>query len=378
MARVYVFSPVDLALESYAHLREHGCEVVHASRPWATPVAPSPDELKQGASGAHALAGTMIYNTTIDADVMAAAPDLRIVAKYSIGCEDVDVEAATAEGILVTYGPTESNWGGVAEGTLTNMLALLKKVRERDAHLKSGGAWRHPSLTGTYVGRRADGWPGLTIGIVGLGRVGSRLAELLRPWRVRVLATDPYVSPETFARAGALSVDLPTLLEDSDVVTLHTYLNRETRHLIGARELARMKPTAILLNGSRGGVIDEPALIEALSTGRIAGAALDVFEREPLPLESPLRQMGDRVLLSPHVIAANHGSGLGPGIEMATDAILIALRGQVPPAEVIFNPQAVPMWQRRFGGRDLLANDVPLAVSNSSGVNCGHDDHAAR
>ena len=267
----------------------------------------------------------MIYNTTISRRGAGQSSDrLRIVAKYSIGCEDVDVDAATARGILVTYGPTESNWGGVAEGALTYMLCLLKKVRERDTYLKTDGAWRDPSLIGTYVGARAsDGYAGITIGIVGLGRVGTRLADLLRPWNARVVACDPYVPDAHFAGHGVRRVDLPTLLAESDVVTLHCFLNRETRHLMGAAEFARMKPTAIFMNASRGGVVDEAALVDALRSDTIAGAALDVFEHEPLPLDSPLRGLGNKVLLSPHMITNNVGSGVGPAIVLATEAILL-------------------------------------------------------
>src|SRR5437764_14837670 len=232
-ARVFVFSPIDAATDSYGQLEQRGCEIVVAPRPWVSPMAPSQQELVAGTRGAHALLGSMIYSTSISKQVLAASDELRIVAKYSIGCEDIDVEAATERGVLVAYGPTESNWGGVAEGTLGNMLCLLKKLRERDAYLKAGGVWRDLGLTGTYVGARADGYPGITIGIVGLGRVGTRLADLLRPWRARVVACDPYVADAHFADHGVQRVDLPTLLAESDVVTLHVYLNRETRHLIG-------------------------------------------------------------------------------------------------------------------------------------------------
>jgi phosphoglycerate dehydrogenase-like enzyme len=352
---VYAFSPIDAAAESYERLRQLGCSITVAPRPWASPMDPAAGELVEESRDADALVGSMIYNTTISAAVLDSSDKLRIVAKYSIGCEDVDIEAATERGILVTYGPTESNWGGVAEGTVGNILALLKKVRERDAHLKSGGLWRDPSLTGTYLGARADGYPGITIGIVGLGRVGSRLADLLRPWNLRVLACDPYVPEEKFAAHGVTRTDLPTLLAESDVVTLHTFLNRETRHLMGAAQLAQMKPSAVLINASRGGVVDEAALIAALQEGRISAAALDVFEREPLPLDSPLRQMGDKVLLSPHMVTNNVGSGVGPAIELATEAIIAAFRGEVPRRDIIFNPEAIPAWQARFAGQDLLA-----------------------
>jgi phosphoglycerate dehydrogenase-like enzyme len=124
--------------------------------------------------------------------------------------------------------------------------------------------------------------------------------------------------------------------------------------MIGAAQFAQMKPTAVLLNAARGPIVDEPAMVEALSTGRIAGAALDVFETEPLPLDSPLRGLGDRVLLSPHMVTNNVGSGIGPAITLATDAVLSVLRGEVPDEEVIFNRQAIPRWKERFGGRSLI------------------------
>jgi D-3-phosphoglycerate dehydrogenase / 2-oxoglutarate reductase len=352
--KVFIYSPIDAAIESYRELEQLGCEIVVAPRPWVSPMQPSPAELVAGARGSDVLTGSMLYNTTISREVLTSSDRLRIVAKYSIGCEDVDVDAATELGILVTYGPTESNWGGVAEGTLANILAMLKKVRERDRHLKAGGLWRDSSLVGTYVGAREDGYSGITIGIVGLGRVGTRLAELLRPWHVRVLACDPYVDAAHFAALRVQRVDLPTLLAESDVVTLHVYLNRETRHMIGAAELARMKPTAILVNASRGPVVDEAALIDVLDHARIAGAALDVFEREPLSLESPLRGFGDRVLLSPHMITNNVGSGIGPAIGLAREAIVRALGGDLPDPQVIFNPAAVANWRTRFGGKSAL------------------------
>jgi phosphoglycerate dehydrogenase-like enzyme len=353
-ATVYAFSPIDAAADSYTRLSTLGCNVVVAPQPWVSPMAPTAAELQTHTRGADALVGSMIYNTTISADVLDASDRLRIVSKYSIGCEDVDIDAATDRGILVTYGPTESNWGGVAEGTLSNMMVLLKKLRQRDTYLKNDGPWRHPSLTGTYVGRRADGYPGITIGIVGLGRVGTRLADLLRPWNVRIIATDPYVDEAHFAAHGVEKVDLATVLAEADVVTLHTFLNRHTRHLMGAAQLAQMKPTAFLINASRGGIVDEAALITALQAGTIAGAALDVFETEPLPLDSELRGLGDKVLLSPHMITNNVGSGIGPAIGLATEAILSALRGEVPEKELIFNPEAISAWEERFLGHNQL------------------------
>jgi phosphoglycerate dehydrogenase-like enzyme len=148
-------------------------------------------------------------------------------------------------------------------------------------------------------------------------------------------------------------VGLDTLLRESDVVSLHVVLTRETRHLIAAPQLDLMKPSAILINTSRGPCVHEPALIESLQRGQIAGAALDVFEHEPLSADSPLRNLGDRVLLSPHMVSSNVGSGLGPGIRWATESVLRALRGEVP--DNVYNTEVIPRWERRFGGTSVWA-----------------------
>jgi phosphoglycerate dehydrogenase-like enzyme len=348
---VFIFAPVDEARDSHKRLEAEGCELRLGQAAWDTPQANSEPELVRMAQGAHALMGTSIRNVPISRTIMASSPELRIVAKYTIGVDDVDVEAATDMGILVCHGPTESNWGGVAEGMITMMLTMLKKARERDRHLKEGGTWRDSKLVGTYLGSRADGYTGITLGLIGLGRIGSRIATLLRPWNMRILATDPYVPESKFAEHGVTRVSLPTLLRESDVVSLHVVLTRETRHLIGAAELALMKRNAILINTSRGPCVHEPALIETLLKGEIGGAALDVFEQEPLALDSQLRNLGDRVLLSPHVVSNNVGSGLGPGIAWATDAVLAALRGQVP--DNVYNKEVIPRWERRFGGKSV-------------------------
>jgi phosphoglycerate dehydrogenase-like enzyme len=287
----------------------------------------------------------------MDREFLTISPRLRIVAKYTIGVDDVDVDAASELGVLVTYCPTEANWGGVAEGALALLLTLLKRTRERDRHVKSGG-WREPPIYGTYLGKRGDGYPGVTIGIVGLGRAGSRVAELLRPWQVRVLAADPYVEPEKFARFGVERADLDTLLRESDVVTLHCNLTAETRGLIDRRRLALLKTTAVLINTARGAVVDLDALCDALEARALAAAALDVFPEEPVPRDSRLLGFGDRVLLSPHMVAANQGGTLGAAIPLAAEAVLAALRGEVPDA--VYNTEAISKWRSRFGGRSLL------------------------
>lgn len=350
-AKVFVFAPADQTGETHKRLQEHGCELVLGKASWDTPQGNSEDEMAKMATGADALIGTSIRSTPITKKIMQSSPKLRIVAKYTIGVDDVDVEAATELGILVTHGPTESNWGGVAEGTVAAMLALLKKVREKDRHLKQGGPWRDARFEGTYLGSRKDGYPGITIGLIGLGRVGGRVATLMRPWGARILACDPYIPESRFAEHNTRRVDLPTLLRESDVVSLHVVLTKETRHMIGAAQLALMKPTAILINTSRGYCVDERALAAALEKGQIAAAALDVFEEEPLPLESPLRKLGDKVLLSPHMVSSTKGSGLKPGIVWATESVLRALRGEVP--DNVYNKEVIPRWQSRFGSKSV-------------------------
>ena len=343
--KVLIYRPVDESGESHRELERAGCDVQVA------PPGASRAALLSLARGAEVLLGATFQAGRIDREFFAVAPELRIVSKYTIGVDDVDLDAAAELGILVGYCPTEANWGGVAEGTIGLILTLLKRLRERDRHVKAGG-WRSPELLGTYLGARSDGYPGITIGIVGLGRIGSRLAELLRPWRVRVIAADPYVADEKFARYGVERTTLDALLATADVVTLHCNLTAETRSLIGAAELARLKRTAVLVNTARGALLDLDALAEALEQGRFAAAALDVFAEEPLPPGARIARLGDRVLLSPHMIAANQGGTLGPAVPWATAATLAALRGELP--EYVYNVEAVSRWRARFAGRSRL------------------------
>jgi D-3-phosphoglycerate dehydrogenase len=352
-AKVFVFAPADPTGQSYKMLENEGCELVMGKAGWETPLGDNELEVAHMAEGADALVGTSIRSTPITQKIMQSSKNLRIVAKYTIGVDDVEVDAATELGILVTHAPTESNWGGVAEGAITAMLTLLKKVRERDRHLKEAGGWRDMKFQGTYLGsRESDGYPGITLGIIGLGRIGSRIAKLMRPWGMRMLACDPYVPDAKFAEFGVEKMDLPTLLRESDIVTLHVVLTKETRHMIGAKQLALMKPAAILVNTSRGFCVEEKALTDALQKGKIAGAALDVFEKEPLAADSPLRKMGDKVLLSPHMVSSNVGSGLKPGVAWATRSVLSALRGEVP--DNVYNKEVIAQWQSRFGGKSAL------------------------
>jgi D-3-phosphoglycerate dehydrogenase len=342
--RVLIYRPVDESGASHRVLEAAGCDVI---------VAPASSEraaLVPLARDVDALLGAT-FRGQMDREFLTLSPRLRLVAKYTIGVDDVDVDAASSLGILVTHSPTEANWGGVAEGAVALMLALVKRVRERDRLVKAGG-WREPPIYGTYVGKRADGYAGITIGIVGLGRAGGRVADLLRPWGARVLAADPYVEPAKFPRHGVERADLDTLLREADIVTLHCNLTTETRGLIDKRRLALLKPAAVLVNTARGAVVDLDALCDALETRALAAAALDVLPEEPPPRDARLLKLGDRVLLSPHMIAANQGGTLGAAVPWAVEAVLAALRGELP--ERIYNTEAVSKWRARFGSKPLL------------------------
>lgn len=353
-AKIFVFAPETTGKigDTLEKLQSAGCEILQGEASWSTPMGNNESELCRYAAGSDALMGTSIRSSPITRRVMESAENLRIVAKYTVGVDDVDVEAATSLGILVTHSPTEANWGGVAEGTVTMILSMLKKVRERDESMKAGN-WRDPSLQGTYLGYRfQDEYPGITIGLIGLGRIGRRVTELLRPWRIRVLAYDPYVERARFTLHGVVQTDLDTLLKESDVVSMHVTLNKSSTKMMNAQNFAKMKPTAYFVNTSRGGAVDEASLIDALKRNVIAGAALDVFEHEPLAKDSELRKLGHKVLLSAHMVTSNLNSGIKPGAIWAAECVEHALKGEVP--DNIINPEVLPRWEQRFLRKALI------------------------
>lgn len=345
--KILVFAPREEPPEIISQLQSTGCDIAYGEKTWQLPRGDYEPALSEAARDAVALMGTSIRHTPISRRVMEMSQRLRIVAKYTVGVDDVDTEAATDLGILVCHAPTEANCFGVAESTVAMMLALLKKVRERDADVRAG-LWRGPHLATTFLGARmSDDYAGITVGIVGLGRIGTRVAQLLTPWRVRILAYDPYIEPARFLLAGARSVDYETLLRQSDVVSFHVVLTKQTRYMMRAPQLALMKPSAIVLNTARGKVIEEAALAEAIAAGRLGGAAIDAFEEEPLPADSPLRRLGEKVLLSPHSASFNEGGQLRPGIAWATRSVLAALAGRVP--DNVYNKDVIARWKERFG-----------------------------
>ncbi len=350
---VLIFAPRDEPASMLTEVEKTGVDIVLGNRDWPWTRKPEyEDELIVAARESVGMMGSMIRCTPITRRVLESCQRLRIVAKYTVGVDDVDIEAATELGIMVCHAPTESNCYGVAETAITFILAMLKKVQERDAAVREG-RWREPVLATTFLGARiSENTQGVTIGLVGLGRIGMRVAQLLAPWRVRIIACDPYAPPSSFQLSNAKRVDYETLLRESDVVSFHVTLTNETRFMMDEKEIALCKKGATIINTARGKVIRESALAKAIDARHISGAALDVFEDEPLPMNSPLRQLGAKVLLSPHSASYNLDGELRPGMEWAMRSILTALRGNVP--DNVYNKDVIPRWRERFGGAGVI------------------------
>jgi phosphoglycerate dehydrogenase-like enzyme len=300
-----------------------------ARRPWTEP------ELVQAARDAHVILASHLE--TISEAVMAGAPGLELVIVPFIGTDRIDIPAASRRGILVANSPTPENFVAVAEASIGLALVLLKRVKHNEAKLRRG-EWAVRQDRGEFLF-------GKTVGIVGFGRIGGHLARRLAGWDVRLLAYDPYARRETARAHGVELTDLATLLAESDVVTLHAILTPETQGLIGEKELDRMKPTAVLVNTARGGLVDEGALARALDEGRIAAAALDTFAEEPLPMASPLRAVHPaRLILTPHNVSHSE-SGRRANLALALAQILALGRGEAP--DHVVNPEAIARWKSR-------------------------------
>jgi len=263
--------------------------------------------------------------------LLRACPRLRVIGRHGVGLDTVDLGAATRLGVAVVHAPG-SNSQAVAEHALMLMLACAKRARTIDRRTRAGDWSARHVVENVELGGR-------TLGILGIGNVGRRVARFAAALGMRVLAYDPYVTADEIRRRGAEPVpSLEALLPEVDVLTCHTPLTDETRHLINAKALALLKPGAIFVNTSRGPVQSEPALLEALRSGRLAAAGLDVFEQEPSPLDNPLFNL-DNVLCSTHVAGVTQEAHRIAGFQVI-DEMLRVLRGERP--HVLANPEVWP------------------------------------
>jgi len=260
--------------------------------------------------------------------LMARCPRLKVVGRHGVGLDTVDIPAATRLGVAVVHAPG-SNSQAVAEHALMLMLACVKRTRFIDA-LTRRGEWDAKRLVGNTE------LAGKTLGIVGVGNIGRRVAKFAGAIGMRVLGYDKYVPDDEMRRRGAEPVkSLEELLPQVDVLTCHTPLTPETAHMIDAKALARMKPGAIFVNTSRGPVQDERALFEALTRGHLAAAGLDVWEDEPTPVDNPLLNL-ENVVCSSHVAGVTREANRQMAVQVAGEMLRV-LRGEKP--EVLVNPE---------------------------------------
>lgn len=298
-------------------LHELGLEALRQEGLLVEVVPPLPPaELARRIGG---VAGLIVRSATkVTEEVIAAADALEVIGRAGTGLDNVDVEAASRRGVVVMNTPG-ANTIAAAEHTLALLLALTRRIPQAHAHTK-GGKWERERFLGAEV-------YGKTLGIIGLGRVGAEVARRAQGFAMRVIAYDPYLTEEVAQRLGVELVELDALLARTDFITLHLPLTKETRGLIGSRELAGMKDGVRLVNCARGGVVDEGALAEAIASGKVAGAALDVFEQEP-PWGSPLLDL-DPVVVTPHLGASTEEAQAAVAQAIAHQVADLLLRGVV-------------------------------------------------
>jgi phosphoglycerate dehydrogenase-like enzyme len=297
-------------------------------------LAENTSELRADQAGAYD--ALLVLAPQVTAASLDGADRLSVVARFGVGWDSVDADACTRNGTLLTITP-DGVRRPVAVAALTFLLALSHRLREKD-QLTRDGRWAEK------LGYMGTGVTGRTLGLIGFGNIGREIAMLARPFDLRVLAYDPHVT----AAAGAELRELDDLLAESDYVVICCALTPETHHLINAARLARMKPTAHLINVARGPIVDQRALTAALTAGTIAGAGLDVFEQEPVDPNDPLLKL-ENVLLSPHAICWTDECFLGNGTS-ACESILEVAAGRVP--RYVVNRDAIdtPRFQQKLSG----------------------------
>ncbi len=282
--------------------------------------------------------------TTVDAEVLAAAPKLKIVARAGVGLDNVDVDAATERGVLVVNAPT-SNIHSAAEHALALLLSAAREIPAADASLREH-TWKRSSFSGTEIF-------GKTVGVVGLGRIGQLVAQRLAAFGTHLIAYDPYVSPARAAQLGIELLPLDELLSRADFISVHLPKTAETAGLIGKEALAKTKPGVIIVNAARGGLVDEAALADAVRSGHVRAAGLDVFAKEPCT-DSPLFEL-PQVVVTPHLGASTAEAQDRAGTDVAA-SVKLALAGEFVPDAVnvgggVVNEEVAPWLElvRKLG-----------------------------
>ena len=257
--------------------------------------------------------------TKVTADVIAAAERLKVIGRAGIGVDNIDIDAASRRGIIVENAPS-GNAVTTAEHAICLLLSLARHIPAATASLKAG-KWEKSKFKGVEL-------MGKTLGIVGLGNIGRIVANRAVGLHMKIIAHDPFMGRDAASRLGVELVTTDELFERADFISIHTPLTDETKGLIGTQALARMKKQALLVNAARGGIVDETALLHALETGEIAGAALDVFQTEPPPADLPVLQH-PRLICSPHLGASTQEAQDKVAVEVAEQLVAFAERGEV-------------------------------------------------
>jgi D-3-phosphoglycerate dehydrogenase len=314
----------------------------------------SPEQLKAIIGDYDAL---MIRSgTQVTAEIIEAAGKLRIIGRAGVGVDNVDVPAATRRGVIVVNSP-EGNTIAAAEQALALMLALSRHVPQAHASTIAGG-WDRKTYVGNELYKKK-------LGVVGLGKIGSHVARVAKALGMEVLAYDPFITAERAQQIQVRLLPLPELFAESDYITLHLPRTPDTENLVNAELLRTMKPTARLVNCARGGIVDEAALAEAVKTGVIAGAALDVYAKEPLEADSPLRSVGERLILTPHLGASTEEAQENVAIDVA-EQIRDVLLGQ-PARSAVNIPGLNAEVMERLKPHLQLAETLGQLISQLSG-----------
>jgi len=313
------------------HLAQEAMVILEKRTLWqATGSYPKPEQIATAASK-EKVDGMIVRMGKIGIETLKASPNLKIAVKHGVGYDNIDVESATRLGIPVCITPN-ANFHSVAEHALTMMMALSKNLIFHDRRLH-GGVWDKSTGLGADLYQKC-------LGIIGMGRIGRRLAHLVQSFDMSVIGYDPYLPAEKFPRNIRPAGTLEEILKEADYISIHCAKTERTNRLISAKELEKMKPNAILVNTARGGIVDEEALVRALENGVIAGAGLDCFEKEPISPEDPLLKISDRLILSPHVAGATQESVIRMGMEAVEILLDFLEEGRIDP-EVVVNPEVL-------------------------------------
>jgi len=254
--------------------------------------------------------------TKVRAEIIEAGKKLKVIGRAGVGTDNIDVDAATRKGIVVVNAPT-GNTVAAAEHTIALMLALARNVPQANSYLKSG-KWQREAMIGTELRNK-------TLGIIGLGNVGSEVAKRVQAFEMRVIAHDPFVSKEYAGNIKVDMVSLDQLLREADFISLHVPLTAATKNLISSKELAKLKTTARIINCARGGLIDEEAIVKAIKAGKIAGAAFDVFDKEPVTNSALFAE--DKIIVTPHLGASTIEAQASISRDIAEE-VLAVLQGR--------------------------------------------------